>query len=94
MPIYLYRCQECDRNFEVLQKISDGPVECCEVCGGDVIRVISPAGIIFKGPGFYKTDYGTGNNGKTKAPVSEPKESSSTPPCASGSCGNACPSAS
>ena len=56
MPIYEYKCQQCKSVFEVTQKFSDKPLSKCE-CGGKVVRVFHPAGIIFKGSGFYTTDY-------------------------------------
>jgi putative FmdB family regulatory protein len=56
MPTYGYKCRECDQEFEVFRKISDGPVEACPECGGSVSRVFHPVGIIFKGSGFYSTD--------------------------------------
>lgn len=56
MPLYEYRCQSCERVFEKFQSASEDPVTSCEFCSGPVKRVIHPAGIIFKGSGFYVTD--------------------------------------
>ncbi len=56
MPIYEYRCQN-GHNFEVIQSMSDDPVEICEVCGAPVERVFHPIAVHFKGSGFYTTDY-------------------------------------
>ena len=58
MPIYEYRCEN-DHIFEVMQKMTDGPVTQCEVCGASVQRVFHPIAVHFKGSGFYNTDYGT-----------------------------------
>lgn len=58
MPIYEYRCEACSHAFEVMHKFDDPPVETCEVCGGDVVRVFHPVAIHFRGSGFYTTDYG------------------------------------
>ena len=58
MPIYEYRCDK-GHTFEVLQRMSDDPVEKCEVCGAPVHRVFHPVAVHFKGSGFYNTDYGT-----------------------------------
>ena len=58
MPIYEYRCEN-DHIFEVMQKMTDGPVTQCEVCGAPVQRVFHPIAVHFKGSGFYNTDYGT-----------------------------------
>ena len=57
MPLYEYRCDE-GHTFEVMQKMSDDPVQSCEVCGAPVQRVFHPVAVHFKGSGFYNTDYG------------------------------------
>ena len=63
MPTYWYRCQSCKHEFEEFQKISDPPVRDCPECGGVVMRVITGgAGLIFKGTGFYITDYKRANS--------------------------------
>ena len=58
MPIYEYRCDN-GHHFDVMQKMTDGPVTVCEVCGEPVQRVFHPVAVHFKGSGFYNTDYGT-----------------------------------
>jgi putative FmdB family regulatory protein len=58
MPTYEYRCNNCERNFEVFQSITAEPISVCPVCGGHVQRLISGGGgLLFKGSGFYITDY-------------------------------------
>ena len=58
MPTYEYKCLECNHHFEVFQSMTAELLTKCEVCGGKVKRLIGPgAGIIFKGSGFYETDY-------------------------------------
>lgn len=59
MPTYEYVCDACESRFERFQKISDPPVKKCPACGArEARRIISPgAGLLFKGPGFYATDY-------------------------------------
>ena len=58
MPTYEYRCTKCKKKFEVLQRMSDPPVKKCVHCGGKPERLISGGtGLIFKGTGFYITDY-------------------------------------
>lgn len=57
MPIYEYRCQECERVIEVIQKFSDEPLTKCESCGGKLEKLLSPPGLQFKGSGWYITDY-------------------------------------
>jgi putative FmdB family regulatory protein len=56
MPIYEYRCLN-GHTFEVIQNMSDDPVETCEVCGAPVERIFHPVAVHFKGSGFYTTDY-------------------------------------
>ena len=58
MPLYEYRCEN-GHTFEVMQRMSDDPVQSCEVCGKPVQRVFHPVAVHFKGSGFYNTDYGT-----------------------------------
>ena len=56
MPTYDYQCRSCGTVTEVIHAMTaDGPTV-CERCGGDLRRVLYPAGIIFKGSGFYRTD--------------------------------------
>lgn len=56
MPIYGYRCQACEQEFDVTQRMSDAAQAACPSCGGAGTRLFFPAGILFKGSGFYKTD--------------------------------------
>jgi putative FmdB family regulatory protein len=58
VPTYEYRCKQCSHQFEQLQSIKDEPLKTCPRCGGPVERLIGAgAGLIFKGSGFYITDY-------------------------------------
>ncbi len=58
MPTYEYRCTECGHRFDEFQLMTEPPVEDCPRCGAHVERVISGgAGFLFKGSGFYITDY-------------------------------------
>jgi len=58
MPTYEYRCRDCGEKFDEFQKISDPPLTKCPFCGGGVDRLISGGlGVLFKGSGFYLTDY-------------------------------------
>ena len=58
MPTYEYECLKCGHHFELFQRMSDEPVKVCPKCGGKVRRLIGTgAGILFKGSGFYSTDY-------------------------------------
>jgi putative FmdB family regulatory protein len=56
MPVYEYECEQCGARFERLQSIKDEPVHICPECSGAVHKVFHPAGIIFKGSGWYITD--------------------------------------
>lgn len=62
MPIYVYRCEMCDKEIEVIQSITDAPLKICTECGGELEQQMTTPAIVFKGPGFYETDY------KTKQP--------------------------
>lgn len=58
MPTYEYECQKCGNIFEVFHRMSDKPADECPKCKGTVKKLISGgAGLIFKGTGFYITDY-------------------------------------
>ena len=71
MPTYEYRCLN-GHTFEVIQSMSDDPVETCEECGAPVERVFHPVAVHFKGSGFYTTDY------KTKSTASSGKDGDSS----------------
>ena len=76
MPIYEYECKKCGHRFEVIQKISDGPVKKCEKCKGRVERLISSPAIQFKGSGWYVTDYARKGSGSDGENASESSSSS------------------
>jgi putative FmdB family regulatory protein len=57
MPIYEYRCER-GHTFEVMQRMTDDPLDVCEEHGTPVQRVFHPVAVHFKGSGFYNTDYG------------------------------------
>lgn len=61
MPTYDYECIHCGHKFEIFQKITDKPLDICPQCSKKIRRLIGAgSGIIFKGPGFYATDYRKG----------------------------------
>lgn len=63
MPTYEYQCEECGEESEYFQRISDPPKEKCEKCGGKLQKLVSAgSGLIFKGSGFYITDYKKSNS--------------------------------
>ena len=58
MPTYNYYCNDCDTHYSYFQKMSESPLSACEKCSGKLKRVITGGtGLIFKGTGFYLTDY-------------------------------------
>jgi len=58
MPTYDYECSSCGHRFEEFQSITASPLEKCPKCGRKVSRLIgNGSGIIFRGSGFYQTDY-------------------------------------
>ena len=67
MPTYEYACRDCEQHVEVVQSFTDAPLTICGVCGGQLRKVFSAAGIIFKGSGYYVTDTrGAGRKGEGK----------------------------
>ena len=59
MPIYEYKCKSCGNKVEVLQKMSDKPLEKCDKCGKKgLVKLMSQNSFHLKGKGWYKTDYG------------------------------------
>lgn len=89
MPIYEYVCQTCAHRFEAKQSIKDAPLTDCPRCGKDVQKVISSPAIMFKGSGWYVTDYSdklkppsSGDGRDTTAPSPKESSGSPTPPAA------------
>ena len=62
MPTYAYKCRNCEYQFEQRQRMSDAPLKECPVCQGNVRRIVSSVGIVFKGSGFYVTDNRNGSH--------------------------------
>lgn len=83
MPTYEYRCTDCSNEFELFQKMSDEPKADCPRCAAPSQRKISGgAGLVFKGSGFYITDYARGDGYKQAAKAdgggsAEPKPAAS-----------------
>ncbi|HOP49157.1 MAG TPA: zinc ribbon domain-containing protein [Ignavibacteriales bacterium] len=58
MPTYEYFCKNCNEVLEIYQKITDEPLKSCPKCNSEIKKLVSKnAGIIFKGSGYYLTDY-------------------------------------
>ena len=85
MPNYDYVCQSCGHRFEVFQSMNDAKLEDCpvEACDGKVKRLLGTgAGLIFKGAGFYQTDYRSNSyqqGAKQDSAASKPAESAPAP---------------
>ena len=77
MPIYEYKCEQ-GHTFEVMQRMSDDPVQTCETCEAPVARVFHPVAVHFKGSGFYNTDYGTRKRARETASSESSKKDSSS----------------
>jgi putative FmdB family regulatory protein len=95
VPTYEYQCDQCHRTFEVRQRITAEPLTRCDVCGGPLRRLLSPAPFILKGGGWYVTDYPSearkkaqeaekspvkSDSAKSDAKTTTPGEKSSTSP--------------
>ena len=78
MPFYEYKCDSCGHQFEKLQRISEEPLKVCEECGEAVRRIIFPSAIVYKGSGFYSTEYGRSKFNHPSAPKKETSSSSDT----------------
>ena len=92
MPTYEYQCTKCNEHFEYFQSIKDAPKKTCEACGGDLTKLLSAGtGLIFKGSGFYITDYKSSGNGAPgkEGSSSESKSAPSSPSPAAPSSGPA-----
>jgi len=77
MPTYEYKCEKCGHEFEVFQSMTEPPVKKCPECGGPVTKLIGTgAGLIFKGSGFYETDYKRKTSKKTDSSTGKVKEKS------------------
>ncbi len=76
MPRYQYKCADCDHDFEVVQKFSDASLTDCPECDGNLRKVFSAVGVVFKGSGFYATDNRT--KGKANAATRSASSGSSS----------------
>ena len=80
MPTYQYRCTACSKEIEAVQKFSDPALTTCPACSGDLRKVYSAVGVVFKGSGFYATDSRTSSSASTPASTQETtKESTAAP---------------
>lgn len=81
MPVYEYKCDACGYQFEVQQKFSDPLIDTCVRCGKGVRKLISAPGIMFKGSGWYVTDYSNKlkDHSQAKQPETQAKEAKDKP---------------
>jgi len=75
MPTYEYECQTCHERVEAVQKFSEPSLTICPLCGGELRKVFSAVGIVFKGSGFYKND----SRPSEKSPSKTSASAESTP---------------
>ncbi len=71
MPTYEYECTSCGQRIEVFQRITEEPLTTCGACGGPLRKVFHPAGIVFKGSGFYATDSRSSSKSSTSSSASD-----------------------
>ncbi|MBV8468254.1 MAG: zinc ribbon domain-containing protein [Burkholderiaceae bacterium] len=98
MPIYAYRCSECGHAKDVLQKLSDAPLNTCPACGAEAFqKQITAAGFQLKGSGWYATDFkggsgtsATASTGAATESTAAPDGNASTASAASTPCGGSC----
>ena len=87
MPTYEYQCKKCGYKFEKFQSMTELPVKKCPECKGSVKKMIGTgAGLIFKGKGFYQTDYKSTGSGTKKQDDKSPAEAPCGKPGPCGSC--------
>ena len=83
MPVYEYRCKACGKTHEIAHGFNDKRPTECPSCGGELVRVFHPIGLVFKGSGFHKTDYGGASSrpsGESKGADSSDSKSSDSKP--------------
>jgi len=83
VPTYSYACTVCEHRFDAQQAFSDAALTVCPECDGQLRKLFGSVGVVFKGPGFYRTDARTGN-ARTGKPSRRSESVSSTVPAASG----------
>ena len=77
MPIYEYKCLNCEKHHEIMRKITDKPLSKCPDCGGKMKKMISNTSFVLKGTGWYATDYPSDKNKKESASRKSSKTESS-----------------
>jgi putative FmdB family regulatory protein len=90
VPTYSYACTECDNRFDAVQAFTDDALTICPKCSGRLRKLFNSVGVVFQGPGFYRTDSrlpsGKGSSGASeKSTSSGSKSESSAAPAAAAS---------
>ena len=78
MPTYEYACRSCGEHLEVVQSFKDDPLSTCPSCQGELKKVFSAAGIIFKGSGWHIKDYASGSRSGASGAAADSSSSSDT----------------
>jgi len=78
MPTYEYLCRACGERLEVVQSFSDAALTTCAACGGELRKVFSAAGLIFKGSGWHVKDYSSSSSSSSASPSSPGASASSS----------------
>lgn len=84
MPTYQYRCADCGRELEVVQKFTDASLTECPTCTGALRKVYNAVGVVFKGSGFYATDNRTNAKSDAAKPAEKPAEKPADKPAVTG----------
>jgi len=80
MPTYEYKCQSCEHRMEVFASMSEPPPAACETCGAtELVKVLFPVAVHYKGSGFYSTDYAGKRSGATNSSESSESSGDSSP---------------
>jgi putative FmdB family regulatory protein len=85
VPTYQYACTECGHGFDQVQSFSDPALTVCPECGGQLRKVFSAAGVVFKGSGFYRTDSRSTSSSSSSGSSSSSAGSSGSSSSSSGS---------
>ena len=85
MPTYQYACTECGHAFEQFQSFSDDALTECPECQGRLRKVFNAVGVVFKGSGFYTTDYGKKKPTEVSTDTKPPKKSEKSESSSNGS---------
>ncbi|MFG1921053.1 FmdB family zinc ribbon protein [Cryptosporangium sp. NPDC048952] len=78
MPTYQYKCTACGHRLDAVQSFSDAPLSVCPECQGELRKLFSSVGVVFKGSGFYRTDSRSGSTSSEPAKSSSSADSSSS----------------